>query len=110
MFNSGENHDHRGRLVNSKKTLSENTADLYLLLKDLKDGDKTRPVVTGCTSNTLGMSNNTASVLEDVAATEEDTFESISSEDMLAKTKDYNKNVIEERKIISANVKIIIKK
>ena len=55
------------------------------------------------------MSNNTASVLEDVAATEEDTFESISSEDMLAKTKDYNKNVIEKRKIISANVKIIIK-
>ena len=83
IWSSGDNHDHRGRIVNSKKTSSENTADMYILLKDHKEGEKTRPIVTGCTSNTLGMSNNVASVLEAVAASEESPFESISSEDML---------------------------
>ena len=93
VWRSGDDHDHRGRIINSKKTASENTADLYILLKDHKEGEKTRPIVTGCTSNTLGMSNNTASVLEAIAASEEEAFESISSEDMLAKCKDYNENV-----------------
>ena len=97
IWRSGDNHDHRGRIVNSKKTSSENTADMYILLKDHKEGEKTRPIVTGCTSNTLGMSNNTACVLEAIAASEEDPFESISSEDMLAKTKEYNKVVLERR-------------
>ena len=97
MWGSGDNHDHRSRIVNSKKTASENTADMYILLKDHKEGEKTRPIVTGCTSNTLGMSNNVACVLEAVAASEESPFESISSEDMLAKTKEYNKKVLEER-------------
>ena len=54
LWRSGDNHDHRGRIVNSKKTSSENTADMYILLKDHKEGEKTRPIVTGCTSNTLG--------------------------------------------------------
>ena len=53
IFNSGDNHDHRGRTINSKKTVSENTADLYILYKDHKPGEKTRPIVTGCSSNTL---------------------------------------------------------
>ena len=97
IFNSGDNHDHRGRIINSKKTVSENTADLYILYKDHKPGEKTRPIVTGCSSNTLGMSNNTASVIEAVAASEKTPFESISSEDMLAKTKKCNKNILEER-------------
>ena len=43
------------------------------------------------------MSNNTASVIEAVAASEKTPFESISSEDMLAKTKKYNKKILEER-------------
>ena len=97
MWGSGDNHDHRSRIVNSKKTCSENTADMYILLKDHKEGEKTRPIVTGCTSNTLGMSNNVASVLEAIAASEESPFESISSEDMLAKFKQFNNKVLERR-------------
>ena len=85
--NCGENHEHRSRIVNSKKSSSENIADMYLLLKDHKEGEKTRPIVTGCTSDTLGMSNSVASVLEAVAASEENPFESISSEDMISKPK-----------------------
>ena len=104
LWNSGDNHEHRGRIVNSKKTLSENTADLYILLKDHKEGEKTRPIVTGCTSNTLGMSNNTASILEAIAASEDKPFESISSEDMLAKMKAFNKKIkIEKEEIITKN-------
>ena len=97
MWQSGDNHEHRSRIINSKKTASENTADLYLLLKDHKEGEKTRPVVTGCTSNTLGMSNYTASIIEAVAASEEKPFEAISSEDMLAKTKDCNRRMADRR-------------
>ena len=97
IWRSGEYNDHRSRIVNSKKTCSENTADLYILLKDHKEGEKTRPIVTGCTSNTLGMSNNVASLLEAVAASEEEAFESISSEDMLSKTKKFNNRVKERR-------------
>ena len=41
MWGSGDNHDHRGRIVNSKKTNSENFADMYILLKDHKKGEKT---------------------------------------------------------------------
>ena len=99
LWRSGEDHDHRSRIINSKKTSSENTADLYILLKDHKEGEKTRPVVTGCTSNTLGMSNNTASIMEAVAASFETPFESISSEDMISKTKEYNKKILERRRI-----------
>ena len=98
LWRSGDHHDHRGRMINSKKTSSENTADMYILLKDHKEGEKTRPIVTGCTSNTLGMSNNTASVIEAVAASIENPFESISSEDMISKTKDYNRRVLERRR------------
>ena len=96
MWKSGDNHEHRSRIVNSKKTNSENCADMYILFKDHKEGEKTRPIVTGCTSNTLGLSNCTASVLEAVAASEETPFESISSEDMLAKTKKFNKERLEK--------------
>ena len=97
LWGSGDNHEHRSRIINSKKTNSENTADMYILLKDHKEGEKTRPIVTGCTSNTLGMSNNVASVLEAVAASEESPFESISSEDMLSKTKSYNRIILDRR-------------
>ena len=107
LWRSGENHDHKGRIVHSKKTLSENTADMYLLLKDHKEGEKTRPIVTGCTSNTLGMSNNTASILEAVAASERSSFEAVSSEDMLSKAKAFNE-MIEERRSQQVRPKILM--
>ena len=86
-FNSGEDHGHEDRIKSSKVTHSENVADLYVLVKDHKEGRKTRPVVTGCTSNTRGLSSGVSNLLESVANSEDNNFESISSEDMLAKKK-----------------------
>ena len=49
--------------------------------------------MTGCTSDTRGLSNSVSSFLESVANSTQETFESISGEDMLAKTKVFNKDV-----------------
>ena len=91
MWNSGQDHGHGSRIITSKTSKSENSSDMYLLYKDHKQEDgKVRPVVTGCTSDTLGMSNNVSDLLESVANSEPAPFEVVSTEDMLAETKIYN--------------------
>ena len=85
IWGCGQDHKHMDRIIASKTTHSENVADLYLMYKDHKVGDKTRPTATGCSSNTLGLSNAVAEVLEAVANSENKRYNMISSEDMLAK-------------------------
>ena len=65
MWNSGEKNNHKGRIIDSKVTHSEETADMHMLYKDhnLEQG-KSRPVVTGCTSNTRGLSNSVSDVFK----------------------------------------------
>ena len=67
IFNTGLDHGHTDRVMSSKVARSENLADMYVLVKDHKAGNKTRPVVTGCTSNTRGLNNSVSSVLESLA-------------------------------------------
>ena len=56
IFNTGQDHGHIERVMSSKTTRSENKAYMYVLYKDhKKESMKTRPVVTGCTSNTRGL-------------------------------------------------------
>ena len=94
IWSSGENHGHSDRIMSSKISSSENKATLYPLYKDHKSvPGKTRPVVTGCSSDTRGLSNSVSSFLESVANCNTDNFESISGEDMLSKTKEYNANI-----------------
>ena len=90
IWGSGEDHGHRDRIIDSKVVSSEQLADLYLLYKDHKAGRKTRPVATGCTSNTRGFSNCVSDLLESVNKASLETYEAISSEDMLAKVEKYN--------------------
>ena len=52
IWNSGRDHNHFDRIITSKMTRSESVADLYLMFKDHKPGNKTRPTATGCSSNT----------------------------------------------------------
>ena len=52
MWGSGDAHSYRDRIIDSKVVTSEQLADLYLLYKDHKEQKATRPVVTGCNSNT----------------------------------------------------------
>ena len=101
IFGSGKDHKHFERIIASKTTHSENIADLYLMYKDHKLGDKTRPTATGCTSNTLGLSNAVAEVLESVSNSEKERYNTISSEDMLARFHSSNKKIEEINQLIN---------
>ena len=94
IWNSGQDHNHSSRIITSKTTHSENIADLYLMFKDHKSGNKTRPTATGHSSNTLGLSNSVSEVLEAVACAEVNRYNTISSEDMLARMVEYNRQVV----------------
>ena len=96
MWRTDEAHGHEDRIRQSKVTNSENRADLYLTYKDhKKEPGKTRPIATGCSSNTLGLSNSLSTFLESVANAEMNKLEVISSEDMLFHTKEHNKKIRE---------------
>ena len=91
MWGSGDSHGQRDRIIDSKVVSSEQLASLYLMYKDhKKEKGTTRPVVTGCTSNTKGFSNSVSDLLESVNKAKEGGYEVISGEDMLAKIENYN--------------------
>ena len=95
VWGSGDDHGHRGRIIDSKIVSSEQLASMYLMYKDHKIGRKTRPVVTGCNSNTRGFSNCVSDLLESVNKANETPYEAISTEDTLAKVEEYNKKAAE---------------
>ena len=64
MWGSGDEHGHRERIIDSKVVSSEQLASMYLMYKDHKEKRAKRPVVTGCNSNTKGMSNSVCDLLE----------------------------------------------
>ena len=99
MHNSGENHGHQGRVMDSKVNRSNNRSTMYVVYKDHKsEPGKTRPIATGCSGNTRALSNSVSSFLESVANSIENKFECISSEDMLNSTKEANKIMAEYMK------------
>ena len=64
ILNAGESHGHHQRITNSKIFNSEVTASKYFMFKDHKKEGGFRPVVSGCTSNTLGLSNMLSDVIQ----------------------------------------------
>ena len=64
ILNAGEDHGHHSRITNSKLMNSEVTASKYFMHKDHKKEGGYRPVVSGCTSNTLGLSNLLSDIVE----------------------------------------------
>ena len=96
IWNSGRDHKHFDRIIASKITRSENVADLYLMFKDHKPGKKTRPTATGCSSNTLGLSNAVSEILESVSLAAPNRYNCISSEDMLARVHKTNNKIQEQ--------------
>ena len=90
MWEIGDQHGHRERIIDSKVVSSEQLASMYLMYKDHKEKRATRPVVTGCNSNTKGMSNSVSDLLESVNKAKQNSYEVISGEDMLAKVGNYN--------------------
>ena len=90
MWGSGDDHNHKDRIIDSKVVSSEQLADMYLLYKDHKEKRATRPVVTGCNSNTRRFSNSVSDLLESVNEAKQNAYEVISGEDMFAKVERYN--------------------
>ena len=57
MLNYGANHNHMDRIIALKQSESENVAPKYYMAKDHKKEGGFRPIVSGCSSDTLGLSN-----------------------------------------------------
>ena len=90
IWRTGEDHNHQERIMRSKATRSGNQANLNLLYKDHKEGDKTRPVATGNESYNQGLSNGLSDVMESVARVIRKPYSVISCEDLLARVSRYN--------------------
>ena len=95
-MNAGESHGHMKRITDSKITNSETVAPMYYLFKDHKEAESWRPVVSGCNSNTLGLSNLLSDMVESICSSISDPFEVISSEDLLSRIENFNKMVTEK--------------
>ena len=67
MLNAGSDHEHQNRIIKSKMSESENAAAMYDMYKDHKAEGGYRPVVSGCNSDTLGLSNMLSEAVEAVA-------------------------------------------
>ena len=98
MQGMGENWGHAKRMRGTTRTRSQNLASLRLLLKDHKKELKTRQVVSGCDSNTVGLSNIMSDLVESIANAVENSNETISTEDMLSKIADCNR-ALEKRRL-----------
>ena len=79
-------------------TRGQNLASLRLLLKDHKKELKTRQVVSGNESNTVGLSNIMSDLVESLANAVENPSEVISTEDLLSKIHDCNLELERRRK------------
>ena len=92
ILNAGENHGHHSRITNSKVMNSEISANKYFMYKDHKKESGYRPVVSGCTSYTLGLSNMLSDIVESLCLSLKEPFEIISAEDLLSRVDEAMRN------------------
>ena len=105
IWRTGRDHEHQDRVLQSKLSRSENRANLYLTHKDHKrEAAKTRPIGTANSSNTRSYANSVSDLLEPVAASGDEKFEVISSEDLPYHTKESNRLVKENKETAAENV------
>ena len=100
IMNIGEENNHLQRIIESKETSSEQAAPKYFLFKDhKKEKEAYRPVVSGCSSNTLGLSNLLSEVIESLCDSVSDPYEVNSDRDLLSRLETFNKKVENEKKL-----------
>ena len=97
IWSYGDDHNHQDRILRSKIARSGNQANLTLLYKDHKLGNKTRPVASGNESFNLGLSNGVSELLESVFRAIRHPYSVISSEDMLARVSRFNEEKKHEK-------------
>ena len=83
---------------------SETAAPHYYMFKDHKKEESWRPVVSGCNSNTLGLSNLLSEVIESICTAVEEPYEVISSEDMLYRIEKLNMELRKHNAEIDENI------
>ena len=98
IMNIGEDNGHLQRIIESKETYSEMAAPKYFLFKDhKKEKEAYRPVVSGCSSNTLGLSNLLSEMVESVCNSVENPYEVNSDRDMLSRLEEFNNKIEKEK-------------
>ena len=93
ILNVGEALGHFKRIASAKTTESELATNKYLIFKDHKKEGGYRPMVSGCTSNTLGLSNMLSDIVESLCLSVKEPFEIISAEDLLARVDSFNREI-----------------
>ena len=94
IISSGTDHrNHHERILKSKQSNSQNSAPKYFLYKNPKVEGGFRPVVSGCSSDTLRLSNTLSEIVESICMRVENTYEVISSEYMLSRIHGCNENI-----------------
>ena len=83
ILNSGIDHNQKERTLKSKISESLNNAPKHFIYKDHKREGWWHPVVGGCSSDNLGLSNTLSEVEESVAMSVSEPYEVISSGDTL---------------------------
>ena len=98
ILNSGVDHNHQERILKSKTNESQNIAPKYFMYKDHKTEGGYRPVVGGCSSDTLGLSNTLSEVVESICMSIDEPYEVISGEDLLSRISSCNEHLREKEK------------
>jgi hypothetical protein len=90
MLNQGQDREQGGRIHDSLVSHDQALAVMTLLLKDRKAGNKSRAVLTGNSSNSVGLSITVSMFLEAIASSIEGPYEVKSSEDLIAVFEEVN--------------------
>ena len=94
MFNFGQSHEQEDRVHAAVTNKDQNTATLSLLYKDHKqEPGKTRPLVSGNTSNTQGLSTMGSFLFESAAQSIKKPLELNSTEDLGSVCMEVNKTI-----------------
>ena len=93
MTGMGKVWGHEPRMRASKITRSKNLASMFLQLKDHKAKLDSRAIVTANSSNTVGLSNICSELMESIADAVNSPTEVNSSEDMLSRIHQCNKDL-----------------
>ena len=98
ITNMGLDWNHCDRMRETCINHSCSVASMYLLIKDHKTVKKgelpsTRPVCSGCSSMGVHLSNLLSEIIDAIASSMDGSIEVISTEDLLHKIDEYNKQV-----------------
>ena len=91
IVNAGEARGHIESILSSKKVNYESSAPKFYRFTNHKESESWRPVIAGCSSNTLDLSNILSDIVESLCGSISNPYEVIRSEDLLSWCEIFNK-------------------